>query len=216
MPGHQADNGVVRRPYDGGMDGLDGLLSDAAGGDRLAFSSFVRATQADVWRFVAHLVDAGAADDLTQEVYLRVLRSAASFRGEASARTWLLAIARRVAADEIRRRQRQRRNTPAATVAPTVAPTQDEGHAGTLAVRELIAELEPDRRAAFVLTQVLGCPYAEAAAVLEVPVGTIRSRVARAREQLMAALSDTDAVAEGPFNDRRAADGSHGAHRRPR
>jgi RNA polymerase sigma-70 factor (ECF subfamily) len=51
-----------------------------------------------------------------------------------------------------------------------------------------LANLSPDRREAFVLTQVLGLPYADAAAVCQVPLGTIRSRVARAREDLQAVL----------------------------
>lgn len=199
-------------PYPGGVDGLTSLLIDAAGGDRLAFSSFVRASQADVWRFLAHLVDPDSADDLTQEVYLRAMRAAPRFRGDAGALTWLLAIARHVAADEIRRRQRARRHAPG----PMHEPREDESHAGALAVRELIAGLDPDRRAAFVLTQLLGCSYAEAAVVLEVPVGTIRSRVARAREQLMAELAGSDAPGPGPVTDRPAADGSRAARRGPR
>jgi RNA polymerase sigma-70 factor (ECF subfamily) len=55
-------------------------------------------------------------------------------------------------------------------------------------VLDLVDGLETDRREAFVLTQLLGCSYAEAAAVCDVPVGTIRSRVARAREDLIGAL----------------------------
>ena len=54
----------------------------------------------------------------------------------------------------------------------------------------LLAALDPDRRAAFVLTQLLGCSYAEAAQVCDCPIGTIRSRVARAREDLDAMLSE--------------------------
>jgi RNA polymerase sigma-70 factor (ECF subfamily) len=55
-------------------------------------------------------------------------------------------------------------------------------------LRHLIEELAPDRRFAFVATQVLGLSYAEAADVCDVPIGTIRSRVARARDELIAAF----------------------------
>jgi RNA polymerase sigma-70 factor, ECF subfamily len=165
------------------MDELTRLLLAAADGDRLALAAFVRRTQADVWRFVAHLVDPGVADDLTQEVYLRALRTIPRFRGDSSARTWLLTVARRVAADEIRSRQRRRRLPD-----PEVDDVPDR--AGEVALHELIAALDDDRREAFVLTQLLGLSYAEAAAAAGVPIGTIRSRVARAREQLVAALGD--------------------------
>jgi RNA polymerase sigma-70 factor, ECF subfamily len=168
-------------------DELTRLLLDAAAGDRLALSSFVRGTQADVWRFLAHLVDPGTADDLTQEVYLRAMGSIPRFRGDASARTWLLSIARRVAADEIRRRRRRRR-------LPEPPARSEPDRAGTVALHDLIAGLDRDRREAFVLTQLLGWSYADAAVACEVPVGTIRSRVARAREQLVGALDDAEAA----------------------
>lgn len=172
------------------MDELTHLLLAAAEGDRLALHGFVRRTQADVWRFCAHLVDPGAADDLTQEVYVRAMGSMGRFRADASARTWLLSIARRVCADEIRRRQR-RRPWEALTATPPDRSTPDTS--GSVDARALVDELEPDRRAAFVLTQQLGLSYAEAAEALEVPIGTVRSRVARAREDLVALLAaDTD------------------------
>jgi RNA polymerase sigma-70 factor, ECF subfamily len=148
----------------------------------VALATFVRRTQADVWRFCAHLVDPGAADDLTQEVYLRAMRGVDRFRGDASARTWLLSIARRTAADEIRQRQRQRRlRVPLAADDPD--PT------GVVDVHRLIERLDLDRRAAFVLTQLLGLSYQEAAEACDVPIGTIRSRVARARSELIAELA---------------------------
>jgi RNA polymerase sigma-70 factor, ECF subfamily len=169
------------------MDELTALLHRAATGDRMALAGFIRASQADVWRFCAHLVDPASADDLTQEVYVRAMRSMHRFRGDASAKTWLLAVARHVAADEIRRRQRQRRYAPS-------EPTTDEQppEVDAIAVQELIDQLEPDRRAAFVLTQVLGFSYRDAAATLDVPIGTVRSRVARGRDQLLAALHASD------------------------
>jgi RNA polymerase sigma-70 factor, ECF subfamily len=167
-------------------DELTRLLLDAGGGDRLALSSFVRRTQADVWRFCAHLVDPGAADDLTQEVYLRTIRSIPRFRGDASAKTWLFAIARNTAADEIRRRRRRRR-------LPDPEPRNVPDDAELIALRDLIDTLDPDRREAFVLTQVVGLAYADAASICGVPVGTIRSRVARARADLGARLVAAEA-----------------------
>jgi len=61
----------------------------------------------------------------------------------------------------------------------------------------LLAGLEPERRAAFVLTQMIGCSYAEAAAICGCPVGTIRSRVARAREDLAAMMTDREELPAG-------------------
>lgn len=173
------------------MDELTRLLTDAADGDRLALASFIRRTQADVWRFCAHLVDPQAADDLTQEVYLRALRSVPGFRGDASARTWLLSVARRVAADEIRRRQRRRR-------LPDPRPPDPVPDTGSeVELHELVATLDGDQRTAFVLTQLVGLTYAEAAGACKVPVGTIRSRVARARERLVDLLGEPPATGRG-------------------
>jgi RNA polymerase sigma-70 factor, ECF subfamily len=185
-PGGQG-TGVHSYPA-GLMDETTRLLLAAADGDTDALATFVRRTQADVWRFCAHLVDPGAADDLTQEVYLRAMRSIPRFRGDASARTWLLAVARNVAADEIRRRQRRRRLPD-----PVVDDVPD--HAGHVELHDLLDHLDDDRREAFVLTQLLGLPYADAAAACDVPIGTIRSRVARAREQLVALLDEQDGAA---------------------
>jgi RNA polymerase sigma-70 factor (ECF subfamily) len=176
------------------MDELTRLLVAARSGDRLALGAFIRKSQADVWRLAAHLTGPADADDVTQDVYLRAWRAVPSFRGESSARTWLLAIARRTCADELRRRVRRRRlaarvEHEAAVVENHATPDGTGLHATTA----LIQVLAPDRRAAFVLTQVLGCSYFEAAEICEVPVGTIRSRVARAREDLMEALRAANA-----------------------
>jgi RNA polymerase sigma-70 factor (ECF subfamily) len=83
------------------------LALAAARGDRRALEGFIRATQKDVWRLLAHLTEVGRADDLTQETYLRALGSIKRFEGRASARTWLLSIARRVCADHLRARKRR-------------------------------------------------------------------------------------------------------------
>ncbi|NES16848.1 MULTISPECIES: sigma-70 family RNA polymerase sigma factor [Micromonospora] len=170
----------------------------AAGtGDRAAQAAFVRSTQAEVWRFTAALVDPDSADDLTQETYLRAFRALPGFEGRASARTWLLGIARRACADHLRTVVRRRRlDERLAAHAATERPYPDP--AGQLGATDLVRRLPSERRGAFVLTQLLGLSYAEAAEVEGVPVGTIRSRVARARGDLVDAVGD--ALAGGPWN----------------
>lgn len=174
------------------MDDLTALALAAAAGDRVAMTAFVRRTQPEVWRVCARLGDRDDADDLTQEVYQRALPALVRFRADASARTWLLQIARHVCADNVRRRVRRR-----ALVDRLVQRTTEEdvvvaARTGELELDEAIVGLAIDRREAFVLTQVAGLSYAEAAEVCEVPIGTIRSRVARARADLLDALTDDD------------------------
>lgn len=159
----------------------------ARDGDPAAQAAFVRATQAEVWRFTAALVDQGAADDLTQETYLRAFRALPAFEGRSSARTWLLGIARRTCADHIRSMIRKRR-LDHRLAAGAHADTAEPDPSGHLGAADLLHRLPGDRRSAFVLTQVLGLSYAEAAEVEGVPVGTIRSRVARARSDLVEAF----------------------------
>lgn len=155
----------------------------AARGSHGAAAAFVRATQADVTRFLTHLGAQGDAEDLTQETYLRAFRSLPRFAGQASARTWLFAIARRVAADHVRALKRRPR-----TVAPGADPPAVGRFDEQLALRDLLDTLPPEQREAFVATQVVGLSYEEAAEVCGCPVGTIRSRVARARGGLVARL----------------------------
>ena len=172
------------------MDELTRLARAAARGDDAALAALIQRTQADVWRLCAHLVDPASADDLAQDTYLRAIGALKGFRGDAPVRTWLLTIARRVCAAEIGARLRDRRLATRLTTMPPAGLEQAvEAGAQTIA-DQLIAGLEPDRRAAFVLTQMIGCSYAEAAAICECPVGTIRSRVARAREDLIASMAE--------------------------
>jgi len=169
----------------GNLDEVTSWALRAREGDAIAESAFVRATQVEVWRLCSALLDPGTADDLTQETYLRAFRALPAFEGRSSARTWLLGIARRACADHLRqvvRRRRlvQRLAVEAAVDLPAGDPAERHGSA------DLVAALGEERRSAFVLTQLLGLSYAEAAEVEGVPVGTIRSRVARARTELAA------------------------------
>lgn len=171
------------------MDELTNLLVAAREGDRLALGAFIRSTQAEVWRLARHLVGPEDADDVAQEVFVRAWRALPRYRGEATARTWLLSIARRTCADAVRKRSRARRLRTRLEQQPVAWATSAGND-----LDGLVASLPPERREAFVLTQVVGCSYEEAAAIADVPVGTIRSRVARAREALVEAVRAADAV----------------------
>ncbi|MEV0279738.1 sigma-70 family RNA polymerase sigma factor [Streptomyces sp. NPDC050610] len=171
----------------------------ARGGDAEAVDRFIRATQGDVRRFVARLSgDPQGADDLVQETYLRALRSLPHFEGRSSARTWLLAIARRTVIDRFRFNAARPRlsdtddwQAAAERTQSPELPGFDEG----VALSQLLDRLPYERREAFVLTQLLGLPYAEAAAVAGCPIGTVRSRVARAREALIGQLATAERAA---------------------
>jgi RNA polymerase sigma-70 factor (ECF subfamily) len=168
------------------MDHLTRLAHRARTGDEGALDAFVDGTYEQVWRFCAGLLDEQSADDLAQETFVRAVRALSRYRGDASARTWLLAIARHVCLDELRARGRRRRGGEVPRGTSGVPPVADASQESVVA--DLLGRLEPDRRIAFVLTQVLGLSYDEAARACGCPTGTIRSRVARAREDLLKLL----------------------------
>ncbi len=180
------------------VDEATGWALAARAGDQVAAAAFVRATQPEVWRFVGALVDVGSADDLTQETYLRAFRALPAYEGRASARTWLFGIAKRACADHLRARTRQRRLAERLVSHAATGGTGGSGTDGVCGTEgdpasahgaaQLIRSLAEPRRTAFVLTQLLGLSYAEAAEVEGCPVGTIRSRVARARDELIRAV----------------------------
>ena len=171
----------------GDDEAVTALALAAAAGDARALESFIKATERDVWRFVAYLLDAASADDLTQETFLRAISAIPRFSARSSARTWLLAIARRVVADHIRYLQSRPRTAHGAD--PELLLNRDtpsRGFEDVVEVTTLIAGLSSEQREALLLTQLFGLSYHDAAAVCGCPVGTIRSRVARARDALLA------------------------------
>ncbi|WP_422769701.1 sigma-70 family RNA polymerase sigma factor [Plantactinospora sp. WMMC1484] len=172
-------------------DDITKLALAAKAGDRAAAVAFIQATQHDVHRFVAHLVGAGEAEDLAQETYLRAMRALPRFAARSAAKTWLLAIARRACVDHIRTAMRRPRIASLPDwqlAADTELSRTSTGFEGEVELTRLLADLPADRREAFVATQVAGLSYSEAAEVCGCPVGTIRSRVARAREDLVEAM----------------------------
>jgi RNA polymerase sigma-70 factor (ECF subfamily) len=169
-------------------DDLALLVQAAVNGDDRALREVVLATQDAVFRLCSYLSSPGEADDLTQETYLRALQALPHYRFDAPIRAWLFGIARHVCADQVRRRVRR---TPLERKVATPAETTLD--LAAIELGELVDALDAEKRTAFVLTQVLGMSYEEAAVVCACPIGTIRSRVARARAHLAAAVREADA-----------------------
>lgn len=179
-----------------------GVVRAAAAGDEAAFATLVRSGQAHVWRFLCHLVgDPDAAADLTQETFVRVHRALPGFRFESRFTTWIFRIARNVAVDEGRRTARRERTR-------RLDVRRDEGGSDPATASELRAAVDalPDAlREPFLLVEVFGLRYREAAEVLGVPAGTVKSRMFRARAELVAwyregrdeAPGDTDRTSAG-------------------
>ncbi|BFO17851.1 sigma-70 family RNA polymerase sigma factor [Streptomyces sp. KM77-8] len=170
----------------------------ARGGDPEAVEKFVRALQRDVRYFVGYLgADPETADDLAQDTFLRALGSLHRFEGRSSARVWLLSIARRAVIDNYRYASARPRLADTDDWQAAAERAQERGLPGFedgIALAELLDALPAERREAFVLTQLVGLPYAEAAELSGCPVGTVRSRVARARAALTRSLRDAERV----------------------
>lgn len=180
------------------------LLFQAGTGDSDAFDEFVRLTQHDLQRFTRSFVGLDEAADVAQETFLRAWRSAPTFTGSANGKTWLFGVARNVVADHQRRHARRNRIRRFLSFSSVSSPEHSISAAGAArtttldpaerhrfdeysALCALVDQLEPERKEAFVLTQIVGLTYAEVADICAVPVGTIRSRVARARASLATA-----------------------------
>ncbi|MEU6465360.1 sigma-70 family RNA polymerase sigma factor [Streptomyces sp. NPDC046976] len=170
----------------------------ARGGDPDAADHFVRALHADVLRYVTYLSgDPQTAHDLTQDTFARAFGSLHRYEGRASARTWLLSIARRAVADSLRRAAVRPKIADTVDWQTAVEGTQPRGLPGFddgIALLDLLETLPDERREAFLLTQVVGLSYEEAAGFAGCPVGTVRSRVSRARATLERVLREAESA----------------------
>ncbi|MFE9414887.1 sigma-70 family RNA polymerase sigma factor [Streptomyces griseofuscus] len=170
----------------------------ARGGDPDAADHFVRALHADVLRYVTYLSgDPQTAHDLTQDTFARAFGSLHRYEGRASARTWLLSIARRAVADSLRRAAVRPRIADTVDWQTAVEGTQPRGLPGFddgIALLDLLETLPDERREAFLLTQVVGLSYEEAAGFTGCPIGTVRSRVSRARATLERVLREAESA----------------------
>jgi len=167
-----------------------GTVAAAREGDREAFTAILLRYDAGLrdlaWRLLG---DPQLMDDALQSAYLKAFAAIAGFRGDSSIGTWLFRIAYTTCLDVLRRGK-------GAVLVPldeAPEPADPAGDAGErLAARESVARalstLSPDQRAAVVLVDQEGFDYKSAATILDVPVGTLSSRLTAAREALREAL----------------------------
>ncbi len=162
-------------------------ISRMAGGDEKAFEELYNATSRKVFAYLrSRNIDEQTAADVLQNTFLAAWRSAGRFMGGAKPLTWLIAIARHKLADELRVRERNRA-APLETVAGGHDPTA--GTEERLSVRQAVETLAEEQRELLHLVFVLGMGYAEVAEVLEVPEGTVKSRMHALKKQLAGKLA---------------------------
>ncbi len=176
------------------MDADRGLVSAAAGGSREAFDELVLRYQGQVVNLVrAMTARDGDSEDLAQEAFIRAWRAIRQFRSDSTFRTWLFGIAINVVRTHRGKRARLRDlfRSSATGEAPSAMlerASVDDGVEAPLAMRQVIdhalATLPDDMREALVLRDVQGLEYGEIAHALGIPIGTVESRIFRARQRL--------------------------------
>lgn len=164
------------------------LLAKARSGDHRAFADLLRMYDARL-RGLAYrmLGDATLMDDALQEAYVKAYRALPRFRGESGFGTWLFRIVHNACIDLLRRTREVVPLDPALVVA---GPGADQGVVLRLDLEEALGRLSVDHRSVIVLVDALGFDYADASAVLGVPIGTVRSRLARARRAMRQMLGE--------------------------
>jgi RNA polymerase sigma-70 factor (ECF subfamily) len=180
------------------------LVAAARTGDRRAMDRLLRAHQPQV-HAVCRRITGNDADalDATQEALIAIVRGLPRFDGRAKFSTWAYRIATNACLDELRRRKRRPLvglpEHEGTTLEPVDLATPDPGDA--VSDRDeldaALASLAPDFRAAVVLRDLCQLDYAEIAEVLEIPAGTVRSRIARGRAQLAQALRGNQHPSDG-------------------
>ena len=177
------------------MDADRDVLARYLDGDERAFEELVIRYEAQVRRIAFGVLrDHALAEDVAQETFLTACRKADSFRAEGSVRSWLFRIAVRRALDELKKRGRK-----AEVALPAFSAFSDDGRRGVEPHKQLDAAwdleralegLTPEHRAALILKEVEGMSYREIAESLGWPMGTVATRIHRARLELRVRLQE--------------------------
>jgi RNA polymerase sigma-70 factor (ECF subfamily) len=188
----------------GELSDIGDLVRRAQHGDVRAFERLVDGHIPQLRRFARAFARSDQdADDLTQEALIKVYRSIGGYRFQSALSTWLFAVTRNAFVDMARSRAGRERTLAAAEPTDDVFPSPDEVLARAEEHRRLwraIRDIPPEFRTALVLVDIEGLSYDEVAAIEKVALGTVKSRVSRAREQLRQRLGDRRTPAAGPGN----------------
>ena len=168
-----------------------GVLRKAQGGDERAFSLIVRAYETPVFNYVLRLVgDRTLAEDLTQEVFLRVFHGLPNFSLRSKFTTWLFQVTKNRVLDELRARERRPRAVCLDDVAPFEVFDQPFERVETIdALWRAVEALNVDLKMALLLRDVVGLAYTEIADTLEITLATVKWRIYKAREDVQLSLA---------------------------
>jgi len=182
------------------------VVAAATGGDEAAYRELVRRYERPVFSLIYRMVrNRELAEDLSQETFIKVLNALASYRPEYKFSSWVFKIANNAAIDHLRRRELDTlslEGSPHADTAEKVEATalqigeKAESALDAVANKELggeieraIAKLRPEYRTCILLRHVEGRPYEEIAEILDLPLGTVKTYIHRARNELRIALA---------------------------
>lgn len=187
----------------------EALMLRFQGGDRACFVTLVRRHQAPLYNFVLRQVRVPAvAEDLVQDIFVRVVQNAVDFKHEARFSTWVYTIGRNLCIDHLRKMTHRRHpsldhpveasEADGPTLGERVADASPEGAVDRIAMGGEVAriaaraveELPPEQREVFLLRELGNVPFKDIAVMTGVPENTVKSRMRYALERLQQALSD--------------------------
>jgi RNA polymerase sigma-70 factor, ECF subfamily len=174
-------------------DAIDALIQRCLAGDQLAWEEIVRQHRRKVFNIAYKFTGKhDEAEDLTQDIFLKIFRSLHTFDRRANFQTWLVSVSRNLCIDHYRSVRKERETidrdvdagelTPAAATPSAYAELEQRGRVELL--RRALAELQPTLRSAVMLRDIQELSYQEIADRLRLPEGTVKSRINRGRTEL--------------------------------
>lgn len=196
------------------------LLERAKAGDAGALEEILRRHHSAIHAVCSRIViDRGGAEDATQEAMIAVARGIRRFDGRSSLSTWIYRIATNASLDEVRRVRRRPRPGPEFDLATdggngAAGGASTPGPEGVVSLRDELSRaletLDPEIRATMALRHLADLEYAEIARILSIPVGTVRSRLARGREAMRQLLGENGTGGNSTTPAERQTDGTDG------